>query len=535
MPKKLTYQKITAYEAVKGETKKIVLLYSGSLFTNVLIPWLKNAYKAEVITVTVDLGQKEDFENLKKQAYKYGAQKALIIDAKEEFAKNYITRVIKANASYQGSYHLLTPLSRPLLAKIAVMVAQDEGASAIAHACSGQSNDQMRIDGTILALNPDMKVIAPVREGELTRKSARVLAKEYQIPTEYSNQYYSYDENLWGVSILGGDIENSVLPSRIENLLKLTTTPENAQEVAERVTIDFNQGIPTGINGETMNLVELIQKLNTLGGRHGVGLSYAIEDMILGLKSKSIDEEPAADILISAHHELEKYLCSRMENEFKPIIDHKWTYLCYDGFWYEPLMQDLNVYIDEVNQKVTGAVTVRLYRGTAEVIGIKTPKTIFEKKLATYLDTGVLNQRGAAAYIELRSLSMQLSNRSEKTILLSIGKRTNKFKLLPYLRRLDQTKYRLYATYKTHKFLKSLNIPSIMVNKISQPSLKPNLSDLLEQRRFDLIISIPTSASATLKEKSDTKFILEKAGDADVPLITDLKEAQEILQKLQQS
>ncbi len=216
-------------------------------------------------------------------------------------------------------------------------------------------------------------------------------------------------------------------------------------------------------------------------------------------------------------------------------MDNKWAHLCYEGKWYEPLKKDIEAYIDNVNEKVTGKVTLRLYRGMLEVISIKTPHTIFEKKLATFIDKGVVNQRAVAGFIELSTLPMRLANRSAKTILLSIGKRTNKFKLLPQLRKLDRSKYRLYATYKTHKFLKKLEIPSILVNKISQPHLKPNLSDLLEQRRFDLIISIPTSTSTTLKEKSDTKFILEKAGDADVPLITDLKEAQEILQKLQQS
>lgn len=533
MLKRQAYQRIASYEAQKGEAKKIVLLFSGSFYTSVLIAWLSQTYKADVIALVADIGQKVDFDAIKSTALSLGAKKAIVVNAKETFAQEYLTYAIKANGTYQGQYHLLSPLSRPLLAKLAVDVAEEEGASAIAHGCSAQSNDQIRLDGTILALNPDMKIISPLREGTVSRADALQLAKKYKITKDYEEIGYSYDENLWGVSIIGGDIENAQIPSRIQHLLHLTTIAENAPDVAERVTIDFEQGIPTKLNGKALSLVELITELNTVGGRHGVGFSYTVEDMILGIKNRSIDEQPGAEILISAHRELEKYVSTREENEFKGIIDTKWAYLCHDGKWLEPLMTDLHAYINSVNKKVTGKVTARLYRGNLEIISIETPKTIFEKKLATFIDSGVINQRAVAGYIDLATLSMRLANRAERTILLSIGKRTNKFKLLPLLRGLDREKYRLYATYKTHKFLKAQDIDAIMLNKIHQPHLKPNLADLLSEKRFDLIISIPSTKNPTKKEQKDSEYIVEKAKEQEIPLITSMEEAEEVLEELQ--
>lgn len=533
MPKLQYFSKNSEYEAQPGEINKVVLLYSGSVYTSVLIRWLQKTYKVDVIALLIDIGQKVDFAALKEQAEELGAVKVVIEDAKEEFAKDYVVKVIKANGAYQGHYHLLSPISRPLLASHAVRLAEEEGASAVVHGCSGSSNDQIRIEQTILSINPDMKIIAPFRAGKLTRPEAKELARTYKIPQGYEVTGYSYDDNLWGVSVIGGDLESSHIPSRIEDALRLSTIPEKAPDVAERITIDFVQGVPTKVNGKSMSLVNLISELNTIGGRHGIGISYNIEDMILGVKNRSIDEEPSAKLLIDAHRELERYVSTREENEFKPMMDSKWTYLVYEGKWLEPLIEDIEGFINNVNQKVTGTVFLRLYRGNVEVISIKTPKTIFEKKLATFTH-GIINQEAVAGFIELSSLSMRLANRAQKTILLTIGKRTNKFKLLPQLRRLNQAKFKIYATYKTHKFLKVQRIDSILVNKIHQPHLKPNLADLLEQNRFDLIIRIPSTKSKTAKEQKDSAYIVEKAKEYDVPVITDLKEAQKILEKLEE-
>lgn len=532
MLKRQPYQKIASYETEPSAVRKIVLLYSGSLYTSVLIPWLKKTYKANVIALIVDIGQKVDFTFLQKQAMQLGAEKVRIVDAKNTFATEYLAKAIKANAVYQGSYHMLSPLSRPLLAKIAVETAEQERASAIAHGCSAQSNDQIRIDGTVLTLNPNMKIIAPLREETLLKKDALQLAKTYKIPQDYQTVGYSYDDNLWGVSIIGGDIENMHIPSRVGHILRITTLPEKAPEVAERITIDFVKGVPVSLNDRHIPFVQIIQELNSIGGKHGVGLSYIIEDMILGLKNRSIDEEPAATILIKSHQELEKYVCTREENEFKSHIDTKWTYLCYEGKWYEPLMSDLEAYMDRVNEKVTGKVHIRLFKGHIEVISIQTHKTIFEKRLATAQNSGIVNHRAIAGYIELATLPMRLANRPEKTILLSIGQRGNKFKLLPELRHLNGEKYRLYATYKTHKFLKTQGINAILVNKIHQPHLQPNLHELLDESRFDLIIRIPSSKSVTKKESADSMFILQKAEEHNIPLITDMLEAKSALASL---
>lgn len=532
MAKRQAYQKVASYEAQRNQVKKIVLLYSGSIYTSVLIPWLKKAYKADVVALLVDIGQKVDFADLKKQAEKLGADKVVLVDAKEQFANEYLARAIKANTAYQGRYHMLTPLSRPLLARIAVATAENEGASAIAHGCSAQSNDQIRLEGVILALNSDMKIIAPLRDETLFKKEALVLAKKYKIAESEIAKGYSYDENLWGVSIIGGDLEKRNIPDRIEHILHLTTLPEKAPEVAQRITIDFTNGIPTALDGEKMDLVQLIKQLNSIGGKHGVGLLYTIEDMILGLKSRSIDEEPAAAILLEAHRELEKYVSSRAETEFKSHIDTKWIYLAYEGKWYDPLMSDLESFINNVNEKVTGTVCLRLYKGNIELLSLESPKNIFEKRLAVNTNAGVVNHRAIAGYIELSSLPMRLANRSEKTILLTIGQRTNKFKLLPQLRSLDKKRYKIYATYKTHKFLSAQGIDATLVNKIRFPNLKPNLIDLLAERRFDLIIRIPSSKHPTKREQLDSTYIEEKAREHGVPVATSLKDAENYLEEI---
>ncbi len=530
MLKRQAYQKVASFEVHKGEVKKIVLLYSGSTYTSVLIPWLKATYKADIIAVLVDLGQNSNLIEAQQQAKKLGAAEVIIRDAKEEFAKEYITKAIQANAKYQGKYHLTSPLSRPLLAKIAVEVAEAEGASAIAHGCSAQSNDQIRIESIILTLNPDMKIIAPLRDESLFKTQAQKLAKEYKIPQEYQT-VYSYDENLWGVSIIGGDIEQSHVPESVAENLHLITPPEKASDTAERIVVEFAKGIPVALNEEKLDLVTLIHRLNTIGGKHGIGLSYVIEDMILGLKGRSIEEEPGSTILIEAHKELEKYVSTKEENEFKSYIDTKWTNLCYEGKWYEPLIQDIEAFIENINKKVSGKVTLRLFKGNIELLSIEVPKHVLEKKLPVSTNAGAVNTRSLAGFIEISSLPLQLANRAEKSILLSVGKRKNKFKLLPLLEKMSNEKYRLYATYKTHKFLKTQGIEAILVNKVHLVHLKPNLGDLLEAKRFDLIIHIPTTEPTTT-QKSDGLYIREKAKEHEIPLITSMEEAEKVLHTL---
>jgi len=535
MNKDTSYIKVSSYEGKKGEVKKVVLLYSGGLDTSVMIKWIKEEYKAEVIALAIDIGQQaDDMEEIRLKALKLGAVKSIVIDAKDEFAEDYIAKGIKANASYQGSYHLSTPLGRPLLAKLAVRVAEEEGADCIAHGCTGKGNDQVRIEGTALALNPDIKIIAPVREWGMGRDEEIEYAKKHGIPVrQTADKPYSYDDNMWGVTGEGGEIENPALIPPLDNILLITTPPEKAPNVAEILKIDFVKGLPVAVNGEHMKLANLIKCLNTMGAKHGVGFTHHIEDRVVGLKVRGLYEAPAAEIIITAHQNLEKYVSTRYENEFKTTIDTKWAYICYAGLWYEPLLDDLNAYIEKVNQKVTGTVTLTLLKGVVEPVAVETPNTIFKEKLATFMSSTAFNQNASPGFIELFTLQMRLAQRSEKTVLLSIGKRRNKQLLLHEFKKLVVLKFKIYSTYKTHKFLKMHEIESILVNKISQPHLKPNLLELLKQNRFDLIINIPTSKKTTVKEKTDGQIIREYALKNKVHLVTNLEVAKELINRLQ--
>lgn len=535
MQKKREYVKVSSYEGQKGEVNKVVLLYSGGLDTSVLLKWIQEEYKAEVIALTVDLGQiADDLEKIKQKALKLGAVKAYVIDAKDEFADEYIAKGIKANANYQHRYRLATPLGRPLLAKWAVKIAAQEGADAIAHGCTGRGNDQVRIEGTALALNPDIKIIAPIREWSMGRLEELEYAKKHGIPVNHTKEKpYSYDDNMWGTSGEGGEVENPAIIPPLEKILIVNTLPEKAPDMPEKIELEFVKGIPIILNGRQLKLSELIVQLNKIGSKHGIGTNIHIEDRVIGMKIRDIFEAPAAEIIISAHEKLEHYVCTGRENEFKAIIDQKWAYMCYGGLWYEPLMQDLNAFINNVNQKVTGKVTLQIYKGVVQVLSLETPNTIFEEKLATFMVSEGLNQNVAAGFIELYTLPMRLAQRSEKTVLLSIGKRSNKLKLLPEMKKLSDMNYKLYATYKTHKFLRSHKIESIAVNKISQPHLKPNLMDLLNANRFDLIINIPTAGKQITQ--TDGKMIRKKAVEFNVPLVTNINTAQDFVTKLQAS
>ena len=529
---KSSYVKVASYEARKGEVKKVVLLYSGGLDTSVLLKWIAEEYKAQVVALTVDIGQlTDDLEQVRQKALKLGAVSAYVIDAKDEFADEYIAKGIKANAYYQGRYHLSTPIGRPLLAKWAVKIAAREGADAIAHGCTGKGNDQVRIEGTALALNPDIKIIAPVREWSMGRDEELIYAKKHGIPVKQTAEKpYSYDDNMWGVTGEGGEIENPALIPPMEKILQITAHPKDAPDTEQIVELEFIKGLPVALNGKPMTLTNSILELNKIGGKHGVGIVHLIEDRVVGLKVRGLYEAPAAEIIITAHRDLEKYVSTREENEFKTTVDTKWAYLCYGAKWYEPLFEDLNAFIDKMNQKVTGKVKVRLFKGSCEAVAVETPNTIFQEKLATFMASSAFNQNASAGFIELYTMQMRLAQRAEKTALLSIGKRTNKVKLLPVVRKLSLLRYKLYATYKTHKFLKTHGIEAILVNKISERHLNPNLADLLAANRFDLIINIPSGTKA--KEKTDGQTIRQHAVKFNTTLVTSVSVATDLVGKI---
>jgi argininosuccinate synthase len=532
------YIKVASHEGRKGEVKKVVLLYSGGLDTSTMLKWIQEQYKAEVIALTIDIGQQaDDLEEIRKKALKLGALKAIVVDAKDEFAEEYIAKGIKANGMYQGRYYLSTPLGRPLLAKWAVKIAAQEGADAIAHGATGKGNDQVRIEGSALAMNPDIKVIAPVREWGMGRDEQLDYCKKHGIPVKQTkDKPYSYDDNMWGVTGEGGEIENPALIPPMEDILQVSTVPEKAADESELIQIEFEKGLPVAVDGKQMKLADIIQQLNHRGAKHGVGITHLLEDRIIGLKVRGLYEAPAAETIITAHKALERYTSTRLENEFKTIVDEKWAYLCYGALWYEPLMDDLNAYIDKVNDKITGTVTVRLYKGHVEAVAVETPNTVFDEKLATFMaDGNLFNQNSSAGFIEHYTLQMKLAQTRQRTVLLSVGTRAHKLKLLPEMKQLHAMGYRMYATYKTYKFLKSHDIEAILVNKISTPELKPNLGDLLDARRFDLIVNIPThdeKSDGADKEKGDGQVIREKAVHTNTPLVTSVPVAKDMIAKI---
>lgn len=408
------YQAVASHEAKKGEFDKTVLLYSGGLDTSILLKWIQDHYDSEIIALTIDIGQEDDdLEAVKQKALDLGAISAHVIDAKEDFANNYLSKAIKANADYQGGYHLFCPLGRAIISKVGVDIAHQEGAQVIAHGCTGKGNDQVRFEGYITTLDPKLKTIAPVREWSMGRDEQLAYAKKHNIPVSASSEkIYSYDANLWGNSAEGGEIENVKNIPNFEKLLINCTMPEKAPNVPQLVEITFEEGLPVAINGQKDSLAKIIQELNKLGAKHGVGIMPLIEDRIVGMKVRGVYEEPGAEIIIQAHKNLEKLVSTREENEFKTHIDQKWAYLCYGAKWYHPLMDNLNAYIDYANQKVTGTVKIQLYKGKAMVVALQSPYSLFDENMATFMSGSSFNQNASAGFIELWNLPQKTAYNS---------------------------------------------------------------------------------------------------------------------------
>ncbi|MEM1990785.1 MAG: argininosuccinate synthase, partial [Candidatus Bathyarchaeia archaeon] len=364
--------------------KKIVLAYSGGLDTSVLIKWLQQKYDADVITVTLDVGQKEDLKAIEEKALNLGVLKHYSIDAKEEFAMSYVFPAIKANALYEGKYPVSTSLSRPLIASKLVEVAEKEGADTVAHGCTGKGNDQVRIEVSVKALNPNLKVIAPVREWNMTRDAEIEFAKKHGIPISVDKgKPYSIDQNLWGRSVECGILE---YPDKEppEDAFEWTISPDKAPNEPEYLNIEFEDGVPKAINSRSMKPVDLIETLNNIAGKHGVGRIDHIEDRLVGIKSREIYECPAATVLIESHKDLEKLVLTRHEILFKQYVDAEWTFLVYAGLWMEPLKEDLDAFINKTQERVTGEVKVKLYKGSAQVVGRSSPYSLYDIHLATY-------------------------------------------------------------------------------------------------------------------------------------------------------
>ncbi|MEM2027273.1 MAG: argininosuccinate synthase [Candidatus Bathyarchaeia archaeon] len=389
--------------------KRIVLAYSGGLDTSVLIKWLQLKYGAEVITVTLDVGQREDLRAIEDKAYRLGVLKHYSIDAKDEFARNYVFPAIKANALYEGKYPVSTALSRPLIASKLVEVAEKERADAVAHGCTGKGNDQVRIEVSVKALNPNLKVIAPVREWNMTRDAEIDFAREHGIPIPVDKgKPYSVDQNLWGRSIECGILE---YPDKEppEDAFEWTVPPEKAPNEPEYVNVEFEDGVPVALNGRSMEPVELIESLNSIAGRHGVGRIDHMEDRLVGIKSREVYECPAATVIIEAHKDLEKMVLTRHEVLFKQHIDAEWAYLVYAGLWMDPLREDLDAFINKTQERVKGEVRVKLFKGSALVVGRSSPYSLYDVHLATYNIDTTFDQSSSAGFIELWGLPTRVA------------------------------------------------------------------------------------------------------------------------------
>jgi len=374
-----------------------------------MIKWLQEKYNAEVITATVNVGQPENLAEVEEKANKLGVLKHYSIDAKEEFATDYIFPAIKANALYEGKYPISTTLSRPLIVKKMVEIAEKEGATALAHGCTGKGNDQVRFDISIGALAPDLKIIAPVREWSMTRAEEIEYAKANGISVSTAAKKYSIDQSIWGRSIECGVLEDASREPP-EEAFEWTIAPEKAPDAPEYITIGFESGVPITLNNEALAPLTLIEKINKTAGKHGVGRIDHIEDRMVGIKSREIYECPAATVLLEAHKDLEKMVLTRHEVLFKQQIDAQWTFLAYAGLWLDPLREDLEAFINKSQESVTGEVTLKLYKGGLQVVGRSSPMSLYDQNLVNYnIKTG-FNQSYSKGFIELWGLQTRMSN-----------------------------------------------------------------------------------------------------------------------------
>ncbi len=398
-------QKVTKYEAQKGKVKKVVFLYSGGLDTSVMLKWIQDEYQADVITFTADLGQSQvDLDAIKKKAIKTGAIKAYVEDLKDEFANNFVSKAIRANALYEDKYPLSSSIARYLIAQKAIEIAKKEGADAFVHGCTGKGNDQIRFDVTAFSLDPSIKVIAPVREWNMTRKEEIDYAKKHGIEVKATKEKsYSIDESMWGRSSESGILE---FPDKEPpaDVFEWVTIPEQAPDKPTYVEIEFKKGLPIALNGREMKLAVLIQELNKIAGQNGVGIIDHIENRVVGMKSREVYECPAAITLIEAHRDLQKMVCTNNQDFFRTIVEDKWTNFAFSGLWLEPLMEDLNAFLDSVNKYVTGWVRLKLYKGSVRVVGRKSPFSLYDHDLVSFDNKIVYNQASAAPFIELFGL-----------------------------------------------------------------------------------------------------------------------------------
>ncbi|MCQ2362972.1 MAG: argininosuccinate synthase [Acidaminococcaceae bacterium] len=394
----------------KSEIKKVVLAYSGGLDTSVIIPWLKENYNnCEVIAVCIDLGQGDDFEFIRNKAIKSGASKCYVLDVRKEFIEEYVWPVVKASAVYEKKYLLGTSFARPLIAKKLAEIAKQEGADAACHGATGKGNDQVRFELTLKALAPRLAIIAPWREWDLRSRDQEIdYAAAHNIPIPVSHDHdYSMDKNIWHLSHEGSDLEDPWNAPQ-DALFEVTNYPEKAPDKKEYVELEFEQGVPVAVNGEKLDAVALLEKLNEIGIRNGVGITDMVEDRLVGMKSRGVYENPGGAIIFYAHNELENLCLDRATNSFKQMVSIRMSELVYDGMWFSPLMEALQAFVNETQKTVTGTVRLKLYKGNIISAGAKSKYSLYSKEFVTFGEDDVYNQADATGFINLLGLPLKV-------------------------------------------------------------------------------------------------------------------------------
>jgi len=388
--------------------ERIAVAYSGGLDTSVIVKWLQERYNAEVITVTGNLGQKKEIVGLEEKAKKSGAVKVYIQDLTKEFVEEYIFPTLQAGALYEYNYPMATAIGRPLLAKALVDVARKEGCTAVAHGCTGKGNDQVRFEVSVAALAPELKIFAPVREWEFkSREEEIAYCEQHGIPVVATKKSpYSIDENIWGTAIECGILEDPTVEPP-EDAFQRTVSPSKAPDTPTYITIDFEEGIPVAVNGKKMNGVALIDFVNEVGGANGIGRLDLIENRLVGIKSREIYEAPGATILHIAHRELERLTLDKDTAHYKAKVANDYADLIYNGLWFSPLRIALNAFVLETQKVVTGAVKLKLYKGSVEVAGRTSPHSLYDTKLATYTEEDQFDQKASAGFIKIYGLPVK--------------------------------------------------------------------------------------------------------------------------------
>ena len=392
----------------KEDIKKVVLAYSGGLDTSVIIPWLKENYNnCEVIAVTADLGQGDELDPVHDKALKSGASKCYILDLKEEFIADYVWPVVKAGAVYEKKYLLGTSFARPLIAKRLVEIAEKEGADAVAHGATGTGNDQVRFELSVKALAPQLAIIAPWREWSIrSREDAIDFAEAHNIPIPVTKEHdYSMDRNMWHLSHEGSDLEDPWNAPK-DALFIVTNTPETAPDKAEYVELEFEQGVPVAVNGKKMSPATIVENLNEIGIRNGVGICDMVENRLVGMKSRGVYETPGGSIIYYAHNELENLCLDRATMSYKQMVGIKYSELVYDGMWFSPLREALAAFVDETQKTVTGTVRLKLYKGNIISAGAKSPYSLYSQEYVTFGADEVYNQADASGFINLFGLPL---------------------------------------------------------------------------------------------------------------------------------